>query len=154
MLVAAVAVTRCCGRAGGEFNNFPVTNVFVFSSGRVYWGLSTTVKTYCTLNMKLFPFDTQSCKIVFVSWSFYGSQLNLHYNNSLKNHVNRDSENQVDLALVDQGVGWPLPPPSPCKKNAVWLVCSNFYNSYTHTLSRKKTWCRTFAITSSTVNRF
>jgi len=132
MLVAAVAVICYCGRVGGEFNNFPVTNVFVFSSGRVYWGLSTTVKTYCTLNMKLFPFDTQSCKIVFVSWSFYGSQLNLHYNDSLKNHVNRDSENQVDLALVDQGVGWPLPPRRVKRMLSGWFAV--IFTIHTHIL--------------------
>ena len=88
--------TRCYRSAGNDFNNFPATNAFVWSDGSVYWGFSTSVTTYCSLNVRLFPFDTQNCDIVFSSWSFYGWQVDLFFNESFPNYVDIKNENQVD----------------------------------------------------------
>ena len=35
----------------------------VYSNGKVSWDLSGRFETYCSVNMALFPFDTQECKI-------------------------------------------------------------------------------------------
>jgi len=59
-----------------------VTNTIVGSDGLVLWLYPALVKTYCTLNVKYFPFDSQHCDIVFISWTHSGYELNVFYNES------------------------------------------------------------------------
>jgi len=58
--------------AGEKFNDFMVTNTIVSSDGLVLWLYPALIKTYCTLNVKYFPFDSQHCDIVFISWTHIG----------------------------------------------------------------------------------
>jgi len=85
----------CCGSAGDKFNDYMVTNAIVKSDGTVLWLFPALIKTYCTLNVKYFPFDTQTCDIVFISWTFSGHELNVSHSKSFDNGVYYKSENQV-----------------------------------------------------------
>ena len=80
--------------AGDKFNDFMVTNTIVSANGDVLWLYPALIKTYCTLNVKYFPFDSQNCQIVFISWTFSGDQLDVLYNSSFKNSVYYKPENQ------------------------------------------------------------
>jgi len=73
-----------------------VTNAIVQSDGTVLWLFPALIKTYCTLNVKYFPFDTQTCDIVFISWTFSGHELNVSNSKSFENWIYYTSENQVD----------------------------------------------------------
>jgi len=79
------------------------------------------IKTYCTLNVKYFPFDSQhcdiqftasvassclglpkwscshhsDCDIQFISWTHNGQQLDIFYNDSMNTAVYYESANQV-----------------------------------------------------------
>ena len=55
------------------------------------------IKTYCTLNVKYFPFDSQHCDIQFISWTHNGQQLDIFYNDSMNTAVYYASANQVSL---------------------------------------------------------
>lgn len=70
------------------------TNAIVHHDGRILWLFPALVKTYCTLNVKYFPFDTQKCNIIFISWTYHGFQLDLVYNSSFENTVYYVPENQ------------------------------------------------------------
>jgi len=76
-----------------------VTNAIVKYDGEVMWLFPALIKTYCTLNVKYFPFDTQMCEIVFISWTFSGQELNVSHTASFDNTVYYRSENQVGDAL-------------------------------------------------------
>ena len=39
----------------------------VYSSGSVHWNMFGRFETYCTLNMALYPFDSQVCNISIAS---------------------------------------------------------------------------------------
>ena len=80
--------------AGDKFNDFMVTNTIVSSSGQVLWLYPALIKTYCTLNVKYFPFDSQNCIFEFISWTHSGEQLDIVYNSSFQNTVYYNSENQ------------------------------------------------------------
>ena len=80
--------------AGDKFNDFMVTNVIVNSDGLVLWLYPALIKTYCTLNVKYFPFDSQHCNITFISWTFSGYELDIVYNESFANTVYYIPENQ------------------------------------------------------------
>ena len=53
------------------------------------------IKTYCTLNVKYFPFDTQNCEIVFISWTHSGNELDVNNSPNFSSVVYYKSENQV-----------------------------------------------------------
>jgi len=90
---------RCYDSAGDKFNDYMVTNAIVQSDGSVMWLFPALIKTYCTLNVKYFPFDTQTCDIQFISWTFSGLELNISYSESFGNAMYYKSENQVANAV-------------------------------------------------------
>lgn len=71
-----------------------ITNAIVNDNGLVVWFFPALVKTYCTLNVKYFPFDTQKCNVTFISWTYNGFQLDLIYNSSFENTVYYIPDNQ------------------------------------------------------------
>ncbi|ELT91201.1 hypothetical protein CAPTEDRAFT_23741, partial [Capitella teleta] len=80
--------------AGDKFNDYMITNAIISSDGSVLWLFPALIKTYCTLNVKYFPFDTQRCKIEFISWTHSGDQLDIFYNSSFENSVYYTPTNQ------------------------------------------------------------
>lgn len=42
--------------------------LYVFHYGFVFWSTYTIIKTKCNMNIKYFPFDVQTCKIVYEVW--------------------------------------------------------------------------------------
>jgi len=78
-----------------------VTNAIVSSDGSVLWMYPALIRTYCALNVEYFPFDAQSCKIVFISWTFSGLELNISVSKDFRNAVYYNSENQVCFAVFN-----------------------------------------------------
>jgi len=72
-----------------------VTNAVVSSDGTVLWMYPALIKTYCALNVEYFPFDTQNCEIVFISWTFTGLELNISVSKDFRNAVYYSSDKQV-----------------------------------------------------------
>ncbi|KAK2161089.1 hypothetical protein LSH36_121g01014 [Paralvinella palmiformis] len=64
------------------------------SDGSVLWLYPALIKTYCTLDVRYFPFDSQACKIEFISWTHSGDQLDLFYNSSFSNSIYYVPDNQ------------------------------------------------------------
>ena len=81
--------------ADDSFQDFLNTNVIVRSDGRILWMFPAVMKTYCSLDVKHFPFDSQQCKIIFISWTFNGYKLNLNYNASEHQTIYYTPRNQV-----------------------------------------------------------
>ena len=80
--------------AGDKFNDFMNTNAIVDSNGFVLWLVPALIKTYCTLDVRFFPFDEQKCTLEFISWTHSGHELDVVYNNSFKNMVYYVATNQ------------------------------------------------------------
>ena len=83
------------------------TNAIISSNGHVLWLFPAVVKTYCTLDVQHFPFDRQTCGIVFISWTFNGFKLDITYNTTVKNTIYYNTKNQewyVDRISADRHV--------------------------------------------------
>ena len=84
-----------------------VTNIIVTYDGSVLWLFPALIKTYCTLNVKYFPFDNQHCQIVFISWTHSGEQLDIQYNDTFANSIYYIPANQewvVDSIAAERHV--------------------------------------------------
>ena len=51
------------------------TNAIVTHQGNVTWLSSAIFKSSCEINVEYFPFDEQSCKMKFASWTYDGFQV-------------------------------------------------------------------------------
>ncbi|KAG5679171.1 hypothetical protein PVAND_008761 [Polypedilum vanderplanki] len=58
-------------------DHFAKTNKLIYSDGSVLWVPTSKFETYCTMNLKMWPFDEQNCEIKLGSWTYNAYQLNL-----------------------------------------------------------------------------
>ena len=114
--------------AGDKFNDFMITNAIVDSDGSVLWLYPALVKTYCTLNVKYFPFDSQACDIVFISWTFSGFELDIRYNESFANGVYYVSANQE----------WSVSGITAMRHEKYYACCSEPYPDVTFTIHMQR----------------
>ncbi|XP_078339346.1 acetylcholine receptor subunit beta-like [Crassostrea virginica] len=56
---------------GGDFYY-----VKVYNDGSVYWYPYTVFETSCDLDVTYFPFDTQTCSVIIISWSYSHWEVN------------------------------------------------------------------------------
>lgn len=63
-------------------NKYGVTNCIVYSNGKVLFVPPVELKTFCDLDLKYWPFDTQKCNIVLGSWTYSELALNVTATNA------------------------------------------------------------------------
>lgn len=61
----------------------------LYNTGDIMWSNPGVYKFSCSLDLKLFPFDTQQCSMTFGSWTYSDKYINLI--------PNKDVQKQVDL---------------------------------------------------------
>lgn len=55
----------------------------VNSSGTVVWVPPSQFTVLCNLNLKYWPFDTQTCNMFFLSWTHSGDEIDLKIHGNL-----------------------------------------------------------------------
>ncbi|KAJ8304648.1 hypothetical protein KUTeg_018231, partial [Tegillarca granosa] len=53
-----------------------------WSDGTVYYNFPSVLESSCSVNVRLFPYDEQECKLVFGSWAYHGLEINFQAKNS------------------------------------------------------------------------
>ena len=54
------------------------THCLVDEEGNVLWVPPTQFLAFCDLDLRLWPFDTQTCSLILGSWTYSGDQIDLH----------------------------------------------------------------------------
>ncbi|XP_062549221.1 acetylcholine receptor subunit alpha-like 1 isoform X2 [Armigeres subalbatus] len=62
---------------GSDNLHYGQTNVIVYNTGEVLWVPPTDYHSFCELNLRMWPFDHQTCILKIGSWTFDGYKLNL-----------------------------------------------------------------------------
>jgi hypothetical protein len=70
------------------------TNAIVKNNGDILWMFPAVTKTYCTLDVRYFPFDSQSCGLVFISWTYSGFEVDLAQDRNSTNTIYYTPKNQ------------------------------------------------------------
>jgi len=58
----------------GEYKEFQAV---LRRNGRVRWEPGGVFRTMCPIDIRFYPFDEQTCKLVFGAWSYYTTKMNL-----------------------------------------------------------------------------
>ncbi|XP_065657580.1 neuronal acetylcholine receptor subunit alpha-10 isoform X2 [Hydra vulgaris] len=64
------------------FDQYGKTKITVYSNGEIVWFIPSVLRVSCKLEMTYFPFDVQTCPLIFGSWSFDQGSLDIHLKNS------------------------------------------------------------------------
>jgi Neurotransmitter-gated ion-channel ligand binding domain len=73
-------ITLYNGASGNNIDHYGNTHAIVYPSGSVIWVPPTQFPAYCTLDLKLWPFDTQKCAIHLGSWTYHAYAINVTIN--------------------------------------------------------------------------
>ncbi|XP_071520246.1 neuronal acetylcholine receptor subunit alpha-10-like [Panulirus ornatus] len=73
------------------------TNVIVTAAGQVTWLSHGIYRSSCDMNVEYFPFDIQSCKMMWASWTYDGYQLDLVKQMDEGDMSNYQSNGEFDL---------------------------------------------------------
>jgi len=81
---------------GSNLQHYGSTHFLVFHTGVVLWVPPAKFRSFCKIDLKLWPQDAQSCKLKFGSWTSHGSQidLGLFHNMSSVEQLNFYTENK------------------------------------------------------------
>ena len=60
-----------------NIKHYGMTQCIVKSDGEVNWVPPGHFKSFCTMDVTNWPYDTQECRLIFGSWTSHGSQINL-----------------------------------------------------------------------------
>lgn len=63
-----------------NIDHFGLTDVLIYNDGKILWVPPTDFHTFCRLNLRLWPFDQQTCHVKLGSWVHDASSLNLTLN--------------------------------------------------------------------------
>uniref|UniRef100_A0A672Z2A9 Cholinergic receptor nicotinic alpha 2 subunit n=1 Tax=Sphaeramia orbicularis TaxID=375764 RepID=A0A672Z2A9_9TELE len=83
--------------ADGEFAVTHMTKAQLFHNGRVRWVPPAIYKSSCSIDVTFFPFDQQSCKMKFGSWTYDRAKIDLE-----------PFENTVDLKDYWESGEWAI----------------------------------------------
>jgi len=86
---------------GSNLQHYGSTHFLVFSTGVVLWVPPAKFRSFCKIDLRMWPQEAQSCKLKFGSWTSHGSQidLGLFHNMSSVEHLNFYTENKEWIVL-------------------------------------------------------
>ncbi|KAL7012589.1 hypothetical protein ACKWTF_014944 [Chironomus riparius] len=118
-------------------DHYAKTNKIAYPSGAVLWVPTSKFKTYCSLNLKMWPFDQQKCEIKLGSWTYDANQLKL-----------RLSDDPVELKHYYKNQEWVIVDSSVEHHQTKYDCCVEPYEDITFyfTLSRRSPMYKAIAV--------
>ena len=77
MVLRVVFVLFSCCSADQSFDGSWPVNMVIYSDGTVNQLPPGIFTSSCTINIRWFPFDDQSCELKFGSWTYDGTKIDL-----------------------------------------------------------------------------
>ncbi|XP_064636116.1 neuronal acetylcholine receptor subunit alpha-9-like [Lineus longissimus] len=106
---------------------FEETMVQITSDGLVFYPSHVTLKAACPMDLRNFPYDTQSCRFKFGSWIYNGFQLNITKRSQV-----------VDLSNYRLNQRWELTNTTTTTNVIYYSCCPESYPDITFNLTIKR----------------
>ncbi|CAB4014495.1 neuronal acetylcholine receptor subunit alpha-10-like, partial [Paramuricea clavata] len=103
------------------------TRVLVNHDGRIQWMGPSVMRTSCQVDIKMFPFDTQTCRIKLGSWTYDGFALDV-----------KPESYTMDISKSPSSLEWKLVSTSVERKVQTYSCCPEPYPDVTYTLTIKR----------------
>uniref|UniRef100_A0AAU6PBI1 Nicotinic acetylcholine receptor alpha3 n=1 Tax=Protohermes xanthodes TaxID=1452977 RepID=A0AAU6PBI1_9NEOP len=112
---------------GASIDHYGNTHCIAHEDGTVLWVPPSQFVVFCNLNLRYWPFDTQTCMLRLGSWTYDGTQLDLQID---------DTETETQL-LVENSE-WQLKGITKSRNSMLYACCEENYIDITYniTLSR------------------
>lgn len=107
---------------GGSYSA-QTTHFLVYNSGKVLWLPPAKFKAFCKISLKLWPLETQMCKLKFGSWTSHGDQIDLGLYENLTS-VER-------MNFYTHNKEWEILTTFASKNDALYDCCPEFYPDVT-----------------------
>ncbi|KAK3098816.1 hypothetical protein FSP39_023337 [Pinctada imbricata] len=112
---------------GDEFVGISSFLATVYSDGTVYYNFPSIVENLCSLNVEKFPYDSQSCKLVFGSWAYSGNDVSIVYKNPYG-----------DLSMAEDNVEWTVESITARRHVLYYPCCPEPYPDVTYYINMKR----------------
>ncbi|XP_037024418.1 acetylcholine receptor subunit alpha-like 2 [Bradysia coprophila] len=126
------------GATGTLTDMYGNSHCIVQSSGDILWVPPTHYQSFCQLDLRLWPFDTQECTILMGSWTHHGEQIDLQIN-----------DKGVELDLSTENNQWEVTKASATRHQKYYIPNPEPYLDVTFnfTLVRRSPMYKTVVIT-------
>lgn len=123
---------------GAMTDHYGNTHCIVQSNGDIIWVPPTHFQSFCTLDMRLWPFDSQECALVIGSWTHNGEQIDLQISGS-----------GVTTDISVQNHQWEVTKATTTRNEKTYQCCAEPYPDITFniTLLRRSPMFKTVVIT-------
>ncbi|OQV13810.1 Acetylcholine receptor subunit beta-like 2 [Hypsibius exemplaris] len=125
--------------ADGNYEVTLMTKAEVRYTGAVRWEPPAIYKSYCLINVEYFPYDQQSCKMKFGSWTYDGWAVDLK---PIRGYVDDKTEIKIgmDLSEYYPSIEWDILHVPARRHTIFYPCCSEPYPDITFTIViRRKT---------------
>ncbi|UJR16011.1 hypothetical protein I4U23_002926 [Adineta vaga] len=116
--------------ADGDYQVRSKAKAFIRYDGTVTWNPPMIYKSYCPINIHLYPFDKQNCTLKFGTWSYSGSLVNLQF---LTDHQSILIERGWDLEDYTPSIEWDILDLTAIRHEIVYACCAEIYLDLTFT---------------------
>ncbi|XP_071483332.1 neuronal acetylcholine receptor subunit alpha-9-like [Diadema antillarum] len=84
--------------AGSRYEDYAANSICsVYHTGKVIWQSPTIIKTHCTMDVTNFPFDVQTCNVIFGPWQHGVSEILLNGTGSADRYLRSSGGWQITL---------------------------------------------------------
>lgn len=63
--------------SASDIDHYGNTHVIVGNTGKIIWVPPSTFESFCELDLTYWPFDTQHCHLIFGSWTYDGTKIDI-----------------------------------------------------------------------------
>ncbi|XP_048584034.1 neuronal acetylcholine receptor subunit alpha-10 isoform X2 [Nematostella vectensis] len=105
------------------------TKVIIYSTGDIEWYSPNILKTHCKIDIQYFPFDTQTCKLTFGSWTYNGLKIDVTFFRGIAG---------ADISTYSHNGEWELVSADAVRNVVKYSCCPEPYQDLTYKIKIKR----------------
>lgn len=115
-----------------------MTKATVYYDGLIVWEPPVIYKSACLINVEFFPFDVQSCKMKFGTWTYDGSEIDLVHRCAHKTNATGVIDNGINFSDFYPNVEWDVLKGTAIKNSKSYPCCPVPYIDVTFEITMKR----------------
>lgn len=137
------------GATGNDIDYYGNTYVSLESSGKVIWVPPAYFQTFCSIDLRYWPFDSHECYLVLGSWLHNGNEIDIVVNSI---HTANDSDYFKDDLFI-QNDEWEVTKITSSRNEKIYPCCKEMFVDirFNITVVRRSPIYRTVVIVPATV---